>query len=492
MYDSFTQTIAEGLTSSTVRAEYSSKAEYRSSDGIVAFVHDILHAEPKPYQEEILHDFVKYKREAVRGPHGIGKTGVAAWIVLWGVSVFDDDTKVITTASAWRQLKFFLWPEIRKWSAGADWERLGMTIRRNKELLDLQIKLDGVEAFAVASNDHNLIEGAHASHLIYVFDEAKAIPDATWDAAEGAFSTGDCYALAISTPGDTNGRFYKIHKRERGYEDWHTRHVTLDEAIKAGRVTREWADQRKTQWGEKTAVYQNRVLGEFAASGEDSVIPLAHVEAANERWHELDGQGEGEESWGVDVARYGTNKTAIAHLVGRVIEKIDYHIKQSTTETTGHVQIAVKHDTAARICVDANGVGAGVFDQLREQGYENAIGINVGEGTPMTDVTGELKFINLRSAIWWMIRDALDPDGDDPIALPPDDLLTGDLTTPKWTATSRGQIKVESKDDINKRLGHSTDAADAVGMAVYIAFYQEPMPFTFSWTDEEEEDPWDS
>lgn len=81
------------------------------------------------------------------------------------------------------------------------------------------------------------------------------------------------------------GRFYDIHSRKPGYEDWTVRHVTLGEAIKAGRISPDWAEQRKRQWGEDSAIYQNRVLGEFAASDEDAVVPLAWVEAAVERWH---------------------------------------------------------------------------------------------------------------------------------------------------------------------------------------------------------------
>src|SRR6185312_2888777 len=119
----------------------------------------------------------------------------------------------------------------------------------------------------------------------------KAIPGATFDAAEGAFANAgsdtvsEALAFAVSTPGEPQGRFYDIHARKPGYEDWFVWHVTLEDTIQAGRVSREWAEQRKRQWGEDSAVYQNRVLGEFASSEEDGVIPLGWIERANERWH---------------------------------------------------------------------------------------------------------------------------------------------------------------------------------------------------------------
>ena len=210
------------------------RASYRSQAGIVRIVRDVLKADPAPYQERILKALVKHKRVAVRGPHGLGKTALAAWVVLWGLLAFDDDVKIPTTASAWRQLEKFLWPEIRKWARPLMTEHADMT------LLTLSAKIPGKEAFAVASDDPALIEGAHANTLIYVFDESKAIPAGTWDAAEGAFSgagedTGaDAYWLAISTPGATDGRFYDIHQRRPGFEDWHTEHVRPNsgEAVK--------------------------------------------------------------------------------------------------------------------------------------------------------------------------------------------------------------------------------------------------------------------
>lgn len=443
------------------------------SKDIVGFVRDILHADPAEYQIEILNSFITQKRIAVRGPHGLGKTTLSAWVTLWAISTSEVDTKVITTASAWRQLTKFTWPEIRKWVAKADFASMGIQIRRGKELLELSIKLPNKEAFAVASDNPALIEGAHATRLVYVFDEAKAIPLGTWDAAEGAFSgaggdtVNEAYALAISTPGESSGRFYDIHARKAGFEDWAVRHVTLEEAIAAGRISREWAEQRKKQWGETSAVYQNRVLGEFADSGEDSVIPLSWIEAANKRFLECGGKGEGETTYGVDVARYGEDKTAIARQVGSVLEKLEYYAKQSTMETAGRVASKIDKQTSA--AVDVIGIGAGVYDRLEELGYQ-VVSVNVGESTDMKDASGQVEFINLRSAIWWMMREALDPDSDNPVALPPDDMLTGDLTAPLWGYTSKGQIKVESKDDIRKRIGRSTDAADAWGLALYAAY----------------------
>lgn len=475
---------AQRLKAQAEAAAVEAAVDYTTPDGIVRFVHDVLHADPTPYQEDVLRNLVIHKRAAVRGPHGLGKTAMASWIILWGFTAFGDDVKVPVTASAWRQLTHFTFPEVKKWALKADWSKVGLNLRYGQEILEQSLKLPGREAFPVASDNPALIEGAHARTIVYVFDEAKAIQAGTWDAAEGAFSnagadtTAQAFAFAISTPGDTGGRFYDIHKRRPGYEDWWTRHVTLDEAIAAGRISREWADNRRKQWGEKSPVYLNRVLGEFAEAGTDVLIPLSHVELAVERWHERNGAGQGETIYGVDVARYGDDSTTIGRLVGSTFEQLDYLAQKSTMETTGEVILRLRGNKQTKVFVDVIGIGAGVVDRMREQGY-NVTGVNVGEGAKddrgkaLADESGELKFVNLRSLIWWMLRERLDPNSADPLALPPDDRLIGDLTAPKWRVTSNGSIQVESKDEIRKRIGRSTDSADALGLAVFGARKQE-------------------
>src|SRR5262249_54614252 len=107
----------------------------RYQDDPVGFVRDVLGAEPADYQAKILRSVLTKRRVCVRSLHGAGKTTTAAWVVLWFTSVFDE-CKVPTTASAWRQLSEFLWPEIHKWALRADWSRIGLNIRRGTELLN--------------------------------------------------------------------------------------------------------------------------------------------------------------------------------------------------------------------------------------------------------------------------------------------------------------------------------------------------------------------
>jgi hypothetical protein len=422
---------------------------------------------PAFYQDEILSYFPTHSRVAVRGPHGLGKTALISWQTLWFALTRDgEDWKIPTTASAWRQLSKFLWPEIHKWARRLNWEKLErLPFKDKQELLDLSLKLQTGEAFALASDNSSMIEGAHAVNLLYVFDESKEIPNQTWDSAEGAFSSGNACWLAYSTPGEPNGRFYDIQSRRPGYQDWKVRHVTLDECIKAGRISPGWVADRKAQWGEESAVYQNRVLGEFASSDEDGVIPLAWIERANQRWQKWNDSEKKEEfiSVGCDIARSGEDKTVLALRFENVISELRRYSKSDTMATTGHITGIMNLYKQGFAMIDVIGIGAGVYDKLRED-QVSANTFNASEHTNLLDRSGELGFINCRAAGWWNLRELLQ---NDEIAIPPDDKLTGDLTAPHWRVVSGGKIQIESKDDIKKRLGRSTDDGDAVVMAFY-------------------------
>jgi hypothetical protein len=119
-----------------------------------------------------------------------------------------------------------------------------------------------------------------------------------------------------------------------------------------------------------------------------------------------------------------------------------------------------------RAVVDVIGIGAGVYDRLREQRYP-AEGFVASEATKRKDRSGELGYANVRSAAWWGLRELLDPASGEELALPPDDLLTGDLCAPRWRVLSGGRIQVEGKDELRKRLGRSTDTGDAVVQAFW-------------------------
>lgn len=459
----------------------------------VAFVHDCFRWEngrtPAPYQDEIIADLFEYKRVAVRACHGAGKSSMAAWLILFFALTRDAagiDWKIATTASVYRQLEKFLWPEVGKWSKRLIWDKIGRDpFNPRTEHLSLSIKLKYGEAFAASSDQPERMEGAHADSLLYVFDESKTIADATFDAAEGAFSgagadtSNEAFAFVISTPGEPSGRFYDIHARKPGFERWHTRHIKIEECIKAGRVSEEWLEDMGRQWGEHSPLYLNRCRAEFADLEDAGIIPIDWVERAFDRYREWqDAEGELPEftALGVDVARGGSDFTTFALRHGNILTEIRRVSKDDTMALTGRVvNILDTHGGVA--VVDVTGLGAGVVDRLREQA-RSVIAFHAGARSDGRDKTGEIAFINKRAEAWWRMKELLNPDSGEDIMLPPDDTLLGDLVAPHYKMTSNGKIQVEDKVDIRARIHRSTDVGDAVVMA-FMADSKPLLPF--SW-----------
>lgn len=208
------------------------------------------------------------------------------------------------------------------------------------------------------------------------------------------------------------------------------------------------------------------LYGDFKAGMEDDpwqVIPTAWVDAAMARWIRpvrlapMD-------SLGVDVARGGRDKTAMIARHGQFYDTIREFPGSETPDGPGVAGFAV---AAARdgcpIHIDVIGVGASPYDFLNQAG-QHVIGVNVAESSNATDKSGRLRFRNLRSQLWWQMREALDPANNTGVMLPPDKVLAAELCAPNWELVG-ATVQVESREDIVKRLGRSPDRATAVILA---------------------------
>jgi hypothetical protein len=442
---------------------------------------DFVGIDLSPYHIDILMMIKNGKKKiAVRGPHGLGKSVLAAIVILWAGSV-SADCKVITTASAWRQLEEYLWPEVHKWYSKTDWAKIEAAGGpRAPRLLTLECQFsEQSKAFAVASDNPVTIEGAHAQRIVYIFDESKAIPAGIWESADGAFSTpGDHLQLALSTPGDTSGVYYSICSRQHGYEDWLVRAVTLREAIRAKRISLDWARQKRKAWGKDSVAYQTRVWGMFATDSPDAVIPLAWVEAAVARWHAWKKAGAPKAVpfvIGADTAGQGVDKTSFAHRYGKVLAKFQRYGKSRPMELAGKLKIELGEIGVVNIDTSF-GEGVGTADRLKEFS-EVAARVNMiqfASRTEISDRTGQLQFKNIRALLWWNMRELLDPENHEDLALPDDELLIGDLTgVRRLPITSEGRIQIEPKEDIKKRIGRSPDDGDACCLAFFDLYQSE-------------------
>lgn len=214
------------------------------------------------------------------------------------------------------------------------------------------------------------------------------------------------------------------------------------------------------------------LLGDFEAGMEDDpwqVIPTRWVEIAMARWRDRSPKGE-MMSLGVDVARGGKDNTVLAPRyktpdTALWFDKLKLHPGSETPNgrTVAGLVIAEQRDHSP-IHIDVIGVGASPYDVLNDSG-QPVYGVNVSEKATSLDKSGRLSFFNLRSQLWWQLREALDPEADNGIALPDDKDLLAELCAPRWELSGM-TIKVESRDDIVKRVGRSPDRASALAMAL--------------------------
>jgi len=211
--------------------------------------------------------------------------------------------------------------------------------------------------------------------------------------------------------------------------------------------------------------------GDFMAGVQDDefqIIPTQWVELAIVRWHAMKAKADFKlgdmDSMGVDVARGGNDKTVISRRHAKFFDElISKEGEQTPDGPTCAAEVVKVRRHRAPVHIDVIGWGSSAFDFLKEGGVQT-IGVNAAVTSYGISKEGELPFFNLRAEIWWRMREALDPVNGEDICLPPDTELLADLCAPKWEYRKTG-IKVESKDEIIKRLGRSPDKADAVILA---------------------------
>lgn len=209
------------------------------------------------------------------------------------------------------------------------------------------------------------------------------------------------------------------------------------------------------------------LYGDFQAGIEDDpwqVIPTAWVEAAMARWKPILPKPR-MDSMGVDVARGGRDNTVIARRHGMWFDEALAYPGTQTPDgpTVAGLVIAAARD-GAPIHLDVIGVGSSPYDFLNNAN-QHVLGVNVAEKAAGTDKSGRLRFVNQRSELWWKFREALDPTNNTGIALPPDNRLRADLCAPTWELQG-SVVNVESRDEIEKRIGRSPDWASAYVLAL--------------------------
>ena len=428
-------------------------------EGPVRFVREVLGTEPDEWQEKVLRAYGRGERHmAIRSCHGPGKTCVAAWLVLH-MLLMKYPQKTVATAPTGGQLHGALVPEVKSWFR-----------KLPKELQDLyEPKTAGIylksapessffEARTSRAESPEALQGIHSDNVLLICDEASGIPEAIFKAAVGSMSSEGALTLMIGNPVRTSGTFFDAFHRNKML--WWTLRVGHGDSP---RVTDKFVEFVRAAAGEDSAEFRIRCLGEFPKADDDTAIPYAWIHQATER--DIVELPHAKTVWGLDVARFGSDKNVLAERSARKGRVLDAWGQLDLMETAGRVKArwdnTAPHERPGALLVDDIGLGSGVLDRLRELGLP-AKGVNVAESAAMSE-----KFTRARDELWWKCREWF--QGRNVIITPPetDDrndsqaILVSELGVPRYAYTSSGKIKIEAKEEMKKRIGKSPDYADA-------------------------------
>jgi hypothetical protein len=208
--------------------------------------------------------------------------------------------------------------------------------------------------------------------------------------------------------------------------------------------------------------------GDFGAMQKDGsmqVIPSIWIEEAFDRWIE-GGKDAPMDVLAVDIAQGGKDRTVLCARHGAWFSPLKVHAGVDTKNGPAVAAlIFMEMRDGPEIVLDmGGGYGQSTFDHMTGQDY-SPTAFSGAHASTQRDRSGVLGFVNMRAQAWWMLRDALDPKYGAKLSLPPDNELRRELCSPSFMIKPGSKIQIESKDDIKKRLGHSTDLADAVVMA---------------------------
>jgi hypothetical protein len=422
-------------------------------------------------QVKMLDAIVKHRKVAVKAAHSVGKTRAlsrlaVAWILTHPIA----ETRVIITSDNDDNIKGGIFQEMIAAHEAA--EEAGRPFP-GRITLDAKWHAGPNNQTLVAQgrkpSDKNPtgLHGFHKKYLLVIIDEATGLPEELWEAANSLASNENGRVLACGNPTDPNSYFAEVCKPGSG---WEVQKISAyDTPVYTGEpcpadvlenlVHPSWVDDMKLK-GVKDPRYVARVLGEFPKVSNDSLIQPDWVEAAQKRSLARNRRPH----LGIDVARYGDDESIIMQREGNWARVVWAGGKLSTMETTGHILRVKKELTAepglndfVTMAVDADGLGAGVFDRLIELGH------SVGEIRGGKQALEPEDFVNARSEWFWNLRKRFE-EGEIDID-PLDTELAKQLVQIKWKMTSSGKIAVEPKDEMRKRGVSSPDRADALAYA---------------------------
>lgn len=420
------------------------------------FHREVLGHEPWGKQLEISLSIRDHRNTAVRSNNGSGKTYHMAREALRFLYAYGPDAVVINTAPTWTQIENQFWRNLREAYKKARYPLGG-------NLLKTKLDIDETWfALGIANDENNMeaFQGWHAKNILVIFDEASGISPKIYEAALGAMAGGTVVRFVlIGNPTQNSGPFYNAFKdptfNKIHISAFDTPNVQAKAQVVPGLVTWDFVEEVRKKYGEESDLYRVRVLGQFPKHASDTLISIDAVEQVFDADREL--HGEDDHRIGLDPARFGDDDSAFVERIGNRASVLEVVNGNDTMVLAGKGARLLRAKPTASMWIDVIGVGAGVFDRLREQPdiADRVYGVN-SAGRP----SDEAEYLNIRAESWGNVKEWL----RDAVLEKHEGFY--ELAQPKYKITSAGKIQLESKEDMKKRGVASPNVGDALALTL--------------------------
>lgn len=387
-------------------------------------------------------------RFATSSGHGVGKSALVAWVIIWFI-LCHHEAKGVVTANTENQLTTKTWPEVVKWTQ----------LCLFRHLVDLQAtsiksiwnpQNCRVDRTPWSEKTTEAFAGLHSKWVLAIFDEASAIPDVIWETTEGAMNVGICIWAVFGNPTRRNGRFRACF--DQFSHRWNNRTVS---ALTVRRGNKRLLEEWVNDYGEESNFVKIRVLGLFPEAAGNQLIPDDLIAEARKRSYKA--PPDVKKITGVDVARFGDDRSVIYTRQGFGYAHLPVILVKLDTNMVVHelLYIVERHGPDG-VIVDATATG--VIDLTKSHD------IRVIEGNFGLNTTPNKMYSNMRAWMYFQLRDWLKKGG----AIPDDDTLAQELAAQTYTYDRRGErIILSPKEDIKAELGRSPDLADALALTFF-------------------------
>lgn len=432
----------------------------------IEFVKDIIKATPDDIQGEILNSVANNQLTSVRSGHGIGKSALQSWLIIWFMCT-RPFPKIPCTAPTKHQLHDILWAEVAKWLNPT----LTTEIEWTQEKLYMKSNPENWFAVPRTATQPDALQGFHAEHILYIIDEASGVKDVTFEPVLGSLTTPDAKLIMCGNPTQLSGFFFDSHNKNRNI--YKTFKVSGENSK---RVSKDYIQMIIDMYGLESDVYRVRVAGEFPKAMPDSFIQLDWVENCSKKIptknypiNRID--------IGVDVARYGDDETIINVLFDKTYQQpFDILHHNDTMQVTGRIVQIVEQlrqqylGIPIHIKIDCDGLGVGVYDRLKEIKQEKhwvtveLYECHFGGAGGKNNENEPIEFSNSTGLMWGLLREKVKRKE---IELCNNDKQITQITNRKYRINSDGKIELEKKDDMKKRGLTSPDMADALALSLW-------------------------